>query len=300
MKYSIGVDIGGTKINFTLLKDWKEIKQKRKKVYTPKTKKRIIKIVEDNIKDLIIDIPKSDILGIGIGVPTILDQKKETVLPPPNLKVLSGCALAKIIEKDLKIKTVLENDANCFTLAEAMIGAGKGCSSILGITVGTGIGGGIVFKRNKNYRIYHGFFGRAGEIGHMIINFDGVNCSCGNKGCFEEYASEKFISKKSKFSSIELENMAKKGNRKAKDIYNEFSRNLGIGLASLINVLDPEVIVIGGGFAKASALILKPVKKEVKKRVFLTRSKRFANIRIARLGEFAGAVGAALLFKIKN
>jgi len=276
------------------------VKQKRKKVYTPKTKKKIIKAIEDNIKDLITGIPKSDILGIGIGVPTILDQKRGVILSPPNLKVLKDCTLAKLIEKDLKIRTILENDANCFTLAEAMIGAGKSFSSVLGITIGTGIGGGIVFKKDKHYEIYHGFWGRAGEIGHMIINFDGFDCSCGNKGCFEEYASEKFIKRKSKFSSIELESMAKNGNKNAKNIYDEFSRNLGIGLASLINILDPEVIVIGGGFAKASTLILKPTKEEVKGRVFLTRSKRFANIRITKLGEFAGAVGAAFLFKIKN
>lgn len=298
MKYSIGVDIGGTKINFVLLKNWREVK--RRKVYTPKTKKGIIRIVEENVKSLMIGIPKSEILGVGIGVPTILDKKREVILTPPNLRILKGCSLAKIVEKDIGIKVKLENDTNCFTLAETAMGAGRGCSSVLGVTVGTGIGGGIVFRRGKDYEIYHGFFGRAGEIGHMIINFDGFDCSCGSKGCFEEYASEKFIKRKSKLSSIELEKMAKKGDRKAKKIYAEFSKNLGVGLASLINILDPEVIVIGGGFAKAGSLILKPIKKEVKKKVFLTQSKKFAKIRIAELGEFAGAVGAALLFKVKK
>jgi len=298
MKYSIGVDIGGTKINFVLLKNWRELG--RKKVYTPKTKKEIIKVVEENIKDLMRGISRSEMLGIGIGVPTVLDKKREVVLTPPNLKVLEGCCLAKIIRKDVGVKTKLENDANCFTLAETMMGAGKGCSSVFGITVGTGIGGGIVFKEGKDYKIHHGFFGRAGEIGHMIINFDGFDCSCGSKGCFEEYASEKFIKRKSRLSSIELERMAKRGDKKAKKIYDEFSRNLGVGLANLINVLDPEVIVIGGGLAKASSLILKPIREEVKKKVFLTRSKKFAKIKTAELGEFAGAIGAAFLFKIKN
>ncbi len=298
MDYSVGVDIGGTKINFALLKNWK--KEKTKKVMTPQTKEEIVAVVEKNIRILTEDVSDSEIVGVGIGVPSLLDKKKEKILAPPNLKTLTGFSLAKFIEKDIGIKTVLENDSNCFALAEAMIGAGKGCSIIVGITVGTGIGGGIVFKRGNEYEIYEGAFGRAGEIGHMVFDYRGFDCNCGSKGCFEGYASEKFFKRRTSLSSIEIEKKAKKGSKKAKYLYREFARNLADGLASVINILDPEVIVIGGGFSKASSLILKPLREELEERVFLTESKKFAKIRITKLGEFAGAIGAGLLFKNKN
>lgn len=291
MKYSIGVDIGRTKINFVLLKNWRVIK--RQKISTPKSKKEVIKKIEDNIKKLIIGILKRDILGIGIGVPGPLNKKGDLVLNPPNLKVLRNCPLARIIGKDLGIKTKMENDVNCFALAEAIKGVGKDSEIVLGITLGSGIGGGIVIKR----KIYRGAFGSAGEVGHMTIKLDGHRCSCGSIGCFEGYASEKFIKKRSKLLPLKLEKRAEKGDKKAKMIYEELGRNLGVGLANLVNILDPEVIVIGGSIAKAGSLILEPAKKEIQKRVLSPQSKKFVKIRLSKLGDFSGAIGAALLLK---
>ena len=187
----------------------------------------------------------------------------------------------------------MENDANCFALAEAIIGAGKNSETVIGITLGSGIGGGIVIKK----KIYRGAFGSAGEIGHMVIKSGGFKCSCGSSGCFEKYASEKFFKRKSKLLPLELEKKAKKGDKKAKRIYLEFSQNLGIGLTNIINILDPDIIVIGGSIAKAGSLILNPAKKEVKKRVLSPQSKKSVKIRVAKLGEFSGAIGAALLLK---
>jgi len=291
MKYSLGVDIGRTKINFVLLKNWRVIK--RQKVFTPKSKKRIIKTIEGNIKKLIINIPKRDILGIGLGVPGPLNKKGDLVLNPPNLKSLRNCPLAKIIEKDLKLKTRMENDVNCFTLAEAILGAGKNQEIVVGVTLGSGIGGGIVIRK----KIFRGAFGSAGEVGHMTIKSDGFKCSCGNQGCFEEYASEKFFKRKSKLLPLEIEKKAKQGDKKAQKIYREFGQNLGLGLTNIVNILDPDIIVIGGSIAKAGSLILSPAKKEVKKRVLSPQSKKFVKIRVAKLGEFSGAIGAALLLK---
>jgi len=293
MKYSVGVDIGGTKTNIVLLKNGCLVFSK--KISTPKTKKGIIKIIEDSIKKIISNIPKSKISGIGIGIPGPLNSKGDLILNPPNIKSLWNLSLAKIIEKDLKVKTVMENDVNCFTLAEAIAGAGKGSEVVLGITLGTGIGGGIVFKKNNTYEVYRGAFGSAGEFGHMVIKFDEGKCSCGNLGCFETYASERFIKRKSKYFSIELEKRARKGDKKAKKIYLEFGKNLGVGLANLINILDPSVVVVGGGFSRASSLFLNEAKKEVKKRVLSTQSKKSVKIKITKLGEFAGAIGAAFL-----
>jgi glucokinase len=299
MKYSIGVDIGATKISFVLLKEFFIIA--RKKIQTPPKKNIIIKTIEENINNLIVNIPKSEILGIGLGVAGPLNKKGDIILNPPNLKTLSNLKLAKIIEKDLGIKTKMENDARCFALAEALMGAGKGKESILGITLGSGIGGGLVMTngktKNSKLKIYRGAFGGACEVGHMIINFNEKSkCSCGNFGCFEKYASEKFIKTKSRIPSIKLEEKAKAGDGRAKKIYEEFGRNLGIGLANLVNILDPKIIVIGGGFAKTGKLIMEPAKKEMKKNILSTESKKSVKIEMAKLGDFAGAIGAALLF----
>jgi glucokinase len=291
MGYSIGVDVGKTKISFVLLKNWRVVS--RQKIFTPKNKKGIIKTIERNIKKLIIDIPKRDILGIGIGIPGPLNKKGDLSLSPPNLKSLRNCPLAKIIEKDLRIKTRMENDANCFTLAEAILGAGKNKETVIGITLGSGIGGGIVIKK----KIFRGAFGSAGEMGHMIIKTDGFKCSCGNQGCFEEYASESFFKRKSKIFPKEIEIKAKKGDKKSKKIYQEFGQNLGIGLVNIVNILDPDIVVIGGSIAKADFLFLNQAKKEVKSRVLSPQSKKSVKIKVAKLGEFSGAIGAALLLK---
>jgi glucokinase len=179
MSYSIGVDIGGTKINFALLNNWQ--KEKIKKVLTPQTKEEIVVVIEKNIRILTEGISDSEIIGIGIGVPSLLDSKKEIILAPPNLEDLDNFPLAKFIKRDLGIETKLENDSNCFALAESIMGAAKGCSIVLGITIGTGIGGGIVFKKGDKCEIYEGAFGRAGEIGHTVFDYRGFDCSCGKK-----------------------------------------------------------------------------------------------------------------------
>ena len=299
MKHTIGVDVGSTKISFVVL-DGERIVS-RQKILTPKNTKEIIKAIEENINKLIKDIPKSYILEIGIGIAGPLNKNRDLILNPPNIKALTSVVLAKIIEKDLKIKTKMENDAKCFVLAEAIMGAGKGCESILGITLGSGIGGGFLtsnFKLKKdNFEIQKGAFGGAGEIGHMTIKFDGPKCSCGNNGCFEKYASTKFFEAKTNESSLEVEKKARKGEKYAKMLYADFGKNLGIGLANLINILDPEIIVIGGGISKAWPLFLNATKNEIKKRVLSTESKKFVKIKISKLGDFSGAVGAALLVK---
>jgi len=213
--------------------------------------------------------------------------------------------LAGLVEKELKIKTFMDNDANCFALGEAILGAGKSTETVFGITLGSGVGGGIIQKlkvksEKLKVKIYSGAFGSAGEVGHMCIKFDGFRCSCGNKGCLEEYASERFIKRKTKISPLELEKKAKRGDRNAQEIYRQLGKNLGVGLANIVNILDPEVIVIGGGISKAGEFILKSAKKEMQKRIISPVSKKYVKIKKAGLGDYAGAIGAALLQIIDN
>lgn len=292
MKNSIGVDIGATKIIFGLLKNQKVIK--KKKILTPKTKKNLIKQLKENLRDL----KKSSSLKIdkiGIGVPGILDAKKGLILKCPNLKYLNNFPLTKILKKELKIKILIENDANCFALAEALLGAGKNRNIVFGITLGTGIGGGLIVKSNKQkIKIYRGAFGTTGEIGHQTIKFDGLKCSCGNLGCFESYCSAKFFGRKG-FLPKKLAESAKGKNKESLKIFKKYGKYLGIGLSNIINLIEPEVIVIGGGISKTWPYFLAETKREIKKRTISSISKKHIKVEISKLGEAAGIIGAGLI-----
>ena len=296
--FAIGIDIGGSNIKFVLLQIKSGIKIKileKKRISTLKKKSEIIEVLKREIKNFIKQITpgvgKKEIEGIGIAVASPLNKKGDLILDPPNLPCLKNCRLAKILKKDFKnIPIFLENDVNCFTLAEALIGAGKKAEIIFGITLGSGIGGGIVV----NGKIYRGAFGGAGEVGHTIIKFDGPKCNCGNFGCLEEYCSIRFFEREKTIPRL-LERRIKKGDKRALKIFKEYGRNLGIGLSNVINLLDPEIIVIGGGISKAHKFFLAETKKEIQKRVISPLSKKCVKIRITKFGDFSGAVGAALL-----
>ncbi|PIS17234.1 MAG: hypothetical protein COT59_01775 [Candidatus Nealsonbacteria bacterium CG09_land_8_20_14_0_10_42_14] len=277
--YKIGVDIGGTKINFVLLKNSKIVRTGR--IATPKSKAKLIEVLVKNIERLISNLPKSKISGIGLGVPSPLDLKGDLILNPVNIRCLRNVRLAKIIQKKVKIKTVMANDADCFALAETLWGAGKGARTVFGMTLGSGVGGGIVMAG----KIYRGTFGSAGEAGHMMIDSD---------GSLEDYCSAKFFLKQG-FSPQELSEMAKRGDKKAQKIYREYGRYLGIGLSNIVNILDPQVFILGGGIANSFPLFIEQAKKEVDKRAISPLSRKYVKIRKAKLGELAGAIGAALL-----
>ena len=286
--HTIGVDIGATKTNFVLLKDHRVLGAQ--KVLTPKSRKDIVSLLKMYIQKCTEIGSSRHIKGIGIGVPGPLNEKGDLILNPPNLKILRNCPLARIVEKELKIKTKMDNDGNCFALGEALLGAGRGAKIIFGITLGTGVGGGIVIDG----KAHRGGFGSAAEVGHMTIKFDGPRCSCGSYGCLEEYVSERFFFGRGALPQ-KFQERAERGDKKALKVYDEYGRYLGIGLANVINLLDPEVVVIGGGIANSYKFFLKETKKEIKKRVLSPISKKYVKIKRAALGEFSGAIGAALL-----
>jgi len=277
---TIGIDIGASKIGFVLLENSQVIKT-TKKIATPSSKEKLLALLKENINQMISGLAKPKVQGIGIGVPGPLNNKGDLILNPPNLKYLSQCPLAKIIEKELKLKTTMENDSNCFTLAEALLGAGQGFKTVFGITLGSGVGGGIVIGG----KIYQGSFSSTSEVGHMIINFDGPACSCGSHGCLEEYCSKRFFLKHG--------TTPQKAN---KSLYQEYGKYLGIGLANIINLLDPEVIVVGGGISKSLSLFLKQARQEALRLTLSPISRKCVKIKKAKLGEFSGAIGAGLLF----
>ena len=282
MKHSIGIDIGATKIMFVSLKNGKVIK--KKKVPTPKNRKDLIKVLKENLEDF----PKTK--RIGLAIAGVLDIKKGVVLESPNLKYLNNFTLVKALEKELKIKALIENDANCFTLAEAILGEGKNKNIVFGITLGSGVGGGLVI----NKKIYKGAFNTATEPGHQTIKFDGLKCSCGNIGCWEEYCSNKFF-KRHGYSAQELAEEAELKDKKSLKIFREYGKYLAVGLSNIINLVEPEVIVIGGGISHAWPYFLPKTKEEIKKRIISPFSKKHINLKISKIGESAGAIGTTLI-----
>lgn len=298
----IGIDIGGNEIKF-VLKEKQEI-IKKFKIKTVNTQDNIISVIQQKVEQIKQEFSSSEIKGIGIAVAGIVSsgiiKQENLIFEAPNLPFLSNFDLAKTVSQQTGLKAIIENDANCFTLAESVLGIAKKAKIVVGITLGTGIGGGIVQKRYKgkkiDYEIYRGAFGAAGEIGHIKVKLDGNQCSCGGYGCLEEYASEKFIKRKTGCFGIELTKRANQGDEKAIKIYQELGKNLGYGLGIIINILDPEIIVIGGGLINAADLFLETAIQEAKRAAFFSSEK--VEILKAGLGIYAGAIGASLLFEI--
>ncbi|MDP2918358.1 MAG: ROK family protein, partial [bacterium] len=234
----LGIDLGGTKINFGLVKIQKESFEilKQNTIASPKEKKEFICVVQKNIQRII----TPDTKKIGLAQAGLIQQSTKINLFSPNLKVLENFNLAQILEKEFNLSVSTDNDANAFTLAEATFGAGRGKDRVVGITLGTGIGGGIVM----NNEIYHGACSSAAEFGHTIIDYNGRKCGCGKQGCMEAYASATAIIKEYenragfRRDTYALEEEAKSNLEPAKSIFSEASNYLGIGLANIINILE--------------------------------------------------------------
>ena len=230
--------------------------------------------------------------AIGIGCPGPLDSKKGIVLSPPNLPDWRGVRLKEIIERRFRIPVAVENDANCAGLGEALFGAGiksgRRASSMVLLTLGTGIGSAIVLDG----KLWTGKGGFASELGHTSIDADGPKCGCGNRGCIELYASATAVARRGKMDAEEVFRAAAKGNKAARKVADDTARYLGCALANIVNALDPEVIVLAGGMAKAGRAFMDKVEKTMRERA-LKESSRGVRLVTAKLGEDAGLIGAA-------
>lgn len=282
--FSIGVDVGGSKMNAILFNLKRSDIVWQSAISTSKTKKAFFAALKKLIADALEKVPATSVAGIGLGIAGEIDFQKGILLNSPNLKFLNGTRPARTIEKYFKLKTAMDNDVNCFALAEARLGAGRSFKNVVGITLGTGVGGGIVL----NGKLYHGVYGSAGEVGWMIL--DGTRT-------FEDLASEKFIKSISHESPINLEAKARRGDKKALKVYETLGTNLGLGIANIVNVMDPKLIILGGGLASAAGLFLPQARKTAKKHIISPLSQKRLKIVLAKLGKNAGAVGAALLFQ---
>jgi glucokinase len=319
-RWIVGVDLGGTNIVVGLLpSQGGEVLGLRlmptESQRGPKfVVDRIIDMVEQSIAAVLAEHGgrREDIGGVGIGSPGPLDRKAGMVINTPNLG-WRNFPLRDLIGNAVNLPATLDNDANCATYGEWWLGAAKGVDTVVGLTLGTGIGGGIVLDG----QIYHGCSDVAGEIGHMTIDSTGRRCKCGNYGCLEAYASGPAIALRAAegieagvetvlidMVSGRLEDLTAAivyegvvaGDEYATEVMKDTAKFLGAGVANIINVLNPEMVVIAGGVTRAGDHLFVPLRAEVRRRAFRSAEER-CSIVSGELPGTAGVVGAAAVFK---
>ncbi len=317
MAKRIGIDVGGTNVKIALVDDNGKI------IYSnsvPTYAKMGYEYTVNNIKQAIKDLMKetnttpSDIEGIGFDFPGQVDCKTGVVKLAPNIPGWVNVPIAQMIEDEFHIPTRIDNDVRCAALGELKFGAGKGCENFICITVGTGIGSGIVI----NGKVVRGATNAAGELGHIKLQMNGGPiCGCGDTGCLEAFASgpaivamaQEYIKggKSTKFremAAVEggeitpymVAKAAEEGDPVAKRIFEIVGEYIGIGLTSVINLLNPERVIIGGGVAESGELLLGPIRKTIKERAMVVAGNA-VEIVPAQLGNSAGVIGASMLIE---
>lgn len=316
MTKRIGIDVGGTNVKIAL------VDENGKIIYSnsvPTYAQMGYEYTVNNIKQAIRDLMKEtnteakDIQGIGFDFPGQVDYKTGVVKLAPNIPGWVNVPIAQMIEDEFHIPTRIDNDVRCAALGEMNFGAGRGCENFICITVGTGIGSGLVI----NGKLVRGAANAAGEIGHIKLqSVGGPICGCGDTGCLEAFASGPSIvamaqeylkgGKSTKFREMAgaegeitpyiVAKAAEAGDPVAKRIFTIIGEYIGIGLTSVINLLNPERVIIGGGVAEAGDLLLEPIRKTIKERAMVVAGSS-VEIVPAELGNSAGVIGASMLIE---
>ena len=305
-KYVVGVDLGGTKI-YTALVDLQGsiVKEVTVKTEAHKGESVVLEKLLKTIDEVLEGTDINEVKSIGIGSPGPLDVEKGLIVYTPNLP-FKNFNIVKPIKDKYKLDTYLDNDANAATLSEFMFGAGKGSKNMVFITVSTGIGGGAIL----NGSLFRGSTSNALEIGHATVMKGGPRCGCGNTGCSEAVASGTAIMKRAREaveSKVEtsLKNYeevtakevfleAEKGDKVSQDILNDALSYLGITVANVANIFDPDKIVIGGGVSEAGRIVFDKIEHEMERRCLRTIYNH-CKVEKAILGNQAGVLGAAAL-----
>ncbi|MFB3815766.1 MAG: ROK family protein [Terriglobales bacterium] len=288
MPFAIGVDLGGTNLRIAAVNENGDLLEK----VTTGTKvalgrDAVIAEMTEAIRRLAAQFAGADqLLGVGIGVPGIIDASTGMLRESPNLPGWNDYPVRDEIEHRLKAPVMLENDANAAALGEAWLGAARGLPNMCMITLGTGVGGGLVLNR----RVWHGMTGMAGELGHIVVDPNGPRCGCGGRGCIEQFASATAVVRMAReaiasgrapklaraanapdveFSAKLVHNLAVQGDKPAQEIFASVGRYLGILLAGLINALNLHMYVIGGGVSSAWGAFAPAMFAEVQRRSFV-------------------------------
>ncbi|WP_026563585.1 ROK family glucokinase [Bacillus sp. UNC41MFS5] len=315
-QWIVGVDLGGTTTKLAFITMDGEIVRKWE-IPTDNTNegKNITNNIAIAIDEKLTELgqTKDHLIGIGMGSPGPVNYEKGILLNVVNLGWPNNYPLKKILENATSLPAAIENDANCAALGEMWMGAGNGAKDLVCVTLGTGVGGGVI----TGGKVVQGINGAAGEIGHITaIPFDGAQCNCGKTGCLETVASatgivrlarmelakgiqSELTAKMTENNTITAKDVfdaARNNDRLAQTVLNEVSFHLGFALASIANTLNPEKIVLGGGVSKAGDILLNPVKSNFEKFAFSAVGDS-TKLALATLGNDAGVLGAAWLIK---
>jgi glucokinase len=317
VRFVLGIDIGGTNLVVgSVAEDGSALHALRSEPTHAEAGQqdvldRLITLAQRTIEQTRREVPEAEILGVGVGAPGPLDTKSGIVLLTPNLGWVN-LPLRQIIHERLGLPAALDNDANCAILGEWWMGAARGTRNAIGITIGTGIGGGIVVEG----KLFHGASDCAGEIGHTTIDTEGRRCKCGNYGCLEAYASGPNIALRaveeikagavSRLSSYvggdlgqvtaqTVYQAAHDGDDLALEVVNDTAKFLGTGIANLLNIFNPEVVVVCGGVTLAGDHLFVPLRREVARRAFKP-AVNVCRIVPCELTGTAGVYGAAKVF----
>ncbi|MFF7211991.1 ROK family glucokinase [Streptomyces sp. NPDC008238] len=307
MGLTIGVDIGGTKIAAGVVDEEGAILE-IVKVPTPQTSEGVVDAIATAVHDV---SANHTVEAVGIGAAGYVDDKRATVLFAPNIRWRHE-PLKDKVEQRVGLPVVVENDANAAAWGEYRFGAGQGHDDVICITLGTGLGGGIIIGN----KLRRGRFGVAGEFGHIRMVPDGLLCGCGSQGCWEQYASGRALVRYAKQRAVaqpenaalllslgdgtpegiqgqHISRAARDGDKVAVDSFRELARWAGAGLADLASLFDPSAFIVGGGVSDEGELVLEPIRKSFRRWLVGGQYRPHAQVLAAQLGGKAGLVGAA-------
>ena len=315
----VGVDLGGTNIVVGAMSDDGTLYATRSEpTRSEEGADRVIARMAEMVEQAIVatmretDAPRSAFRGVGIGAPGPLDRERGVVLVAPNLK-WNNVPLRDQMASLTQLPAAIDNDANCATYGEWWIGAARGGRNVVGLTIGTGIGGGLILDG----KLYHGSSDMAGELGHVTIDQTGRRCGCGNYGCLEAYASGPAIAERarealsldvismlpdlvdgdlSRITAQTVYDAAARGDDIAREVVRDTARFLGTGIANFLNIFNPDVVVIAGGVTQAGEALFEPLRAEVRRRAFRS-AVQAVRIVPGELPGTAGVVGAVAAFR---
>lgn len=314
--YTLGIDLGGTNIVAGIVdENYKVIAKAKVKTNASRPAEEIVddmaKVCLDACKNAGIDI--KDVYACGVGSPGAINPVDGIVVTSNNLG-FKNLPLAKMLKERTGVDFYIENDANAAAYGEFIAGSGRGVKNCVAVTLGTGVGGGIIIDG----KLFSGSNFAGGELGHTVINVDGEACTCGRNGCWEAYASAtalirqtKAAMEKDKDSAMwklaegNLDNVngripfdaMRMGDKTAKEVVDTYTKYVAVGVANIINVFQPEKICIGGGISGEKDTLINPIKEFVDKEIYVAMGKP-CEIVVAELGNDAGIIGAAALYKL--
>ena len=300
-KYVVGVDVGGTNIKLGVVGPSGQVIVRNSFATKPYALSRIklISALSREIEASIITagLNKKQIAGVGIGLPGLVDYEKGIVRFLPNIPGWRGVHLKSILQKRVKLPVFVDNDVKIITLAESKFGAGRGVRNLVCLTLGTGVGAALIL----NGQLYRGEDNAAGELGHMPLNEHGPKCNCGGFGCFETYVGNRALfalaSRVMGMPGMTTQDMfalAQKGNKKALLFWKTAAEHIGNGLVGVVNLLNPRLIIIGGGVSNNEKFLFKTITGTIRRRAMSLQGAAF-KIKRAEFKDDAGIIGAYVL-----